>query len=361
MSNSIEHFFRPNIVDMLPYIPGEQPPPGTAIKLNTNENPYPPSIKVLEAIIEASSGLQRYPDPLATKFRIAASKVLNVSPDQILCGNGSDDILTILTRAFVGEQDCIRFPNPSYILYRNLAQLQNASIEEIRFADDWTLPPAFFEAKHNLKLIYIPNPNSPTGTLVPPEQIVELSRRVSCPIVVDEAYVDFAPQSCIDLPAKYPNILVSRTLSKSYALAGLRFGFLVGHPSMISMLRKVKDSYNTDAIANAAATAAIDDQTWLKHNIQRCNSTRSRLTARLEQMNFACIKSEANFVWAKPQSSYAKTLYEALRSQQIFIRYMNYTGWADGLRISVGTDAAIDTMLAALRDALKKSPPTTAN
>jgi histidinol-phosphate aminotransferase len=347
--STINRYFRSNIIEMSPYAPGEQLNQAGIIKLNTNENPYPPSENVFTAIKDASSRLERYPDPLATSFRNEAAKVWNVSPDSILCGNGSDDILTIITRAFVGDGDWIRFPNPSYILYRTLGHLQNANIEEIAFAKNWSLSDAFFVGRDRLKLIYLPNPNSPTGTMVSREQIVELAERIDCPILVDEAYADFATFNCIDLPARYPNVMVSRTLSKSYALAGLRFGYLVAHPQMIAMLRKVKDSYNTDAIANAAATAAIADQAWLAENVKRCNTTRDRMTIELRKIGFDVIDSHANFVWSKPKVGDSKTLYEKLKANQILVRYMNYANWSDGLRISVGTDEAIDKLLAVLQ------------
>ena len=354
-TRAIDRYFRPNVLAMQPYVPGEQPPPGQAIKLNTNESPYPPSEAVSAAIRSAADrSLQRYPDPLATDFRHAAAEALEVEADQILAGNGSDDILTIITRAFVGPGDTIRFPDPSYILYRTLGHLQAANIEEVPFADDWSLSPAFFEASDRLRLVYLPNPNSPTGTVVPREQILELAARLDCPLLIDEAYVDFADCSCIDLPAIQPNILVSRTLSKSYALAGLRFGFCVAHPQVIAMLRKVKDSYNTDAIANAAAAAAIRDQAWLAENVRRCNATRQRMTTGLRTLGFSCIDSQANFVWCRHPDADSRSLYESLKWQQIYVRYMNYPNWSDGLRISVGTDEAIDTLLAALRELITR-------
>jgi histidinol-phosphate aminotransferase len=341
---------------MPPYIPGEQLADARTIKLNTNENPYPPSPRVQEAIVAAAQRLERYPDPIATSFRNQAAEVLNVSPDQILCGNGSDDILTILTRAFVGADDWIRFPNPSYILYRTLGHLQAANIEEIPFAGDWSLARDFFKVKSGLKLIYLPNPNSPTGTVVTREQIIDLATRIDCPILIDEAYADFADFNCVDLPARYSNVMVSRTLSKSYALAGLRFGYLVAHPEMVSVLRKVKDSYNTDAISIAAATAALADQDWLEQNVRKCNATRDRMASQLRSMGFDTIDSQANFVWSKHRHDDSKRLYEALKAERILVRYMNYPNWSDGLRISVGTDAAIDTMIETLQKAL--SQPT---
>ena len=343
-----QDYFRSDVLAMKPYVPGEQPLAGKAIKLNTNENPYPPSPAVIAAIQQAATRLERYPDPLATAFRIRAAEVLGVDPDQILCGNGSDDILTILTRAFVPTGGLLRLPYPSYILYRTLAELQGAKAEEIDFASDWTLSSTFLESSSPLKLVFLPNPNSPTGTLVSRQQIIELAERLSCPLVVDEAYVDFAPYSCVDLPARYPNIMVTRTLSKSYALAGLRFGYLVAHPEIVQTLRKVKDSYNTDCLSIAGATAAVDDQAWLLANVARCNATRDRMAIRLGELGFKVIPSHANFVWCKHPKAASEPLYQRLKQNGILVRYMNYPRWSDGLRISVGTDASIDAMLSLL-------------
>src|SRR3954463_15219323 len=276
-------FFRPNIAAIDGYTPGEQPQAGKFIKLNTNENPYPPSPAVGRAIQEVlQRGLQKYPDPMANAFRTRAAELLALpSKDWILCGNGSDDILTICTRAFVGPGDLLRLPYPSYILYRTLAQLQGARWEEGRFNADWTLPAAFAAPAAGLKLVFLPNPNSPTGTMISREAVLSLAERLPCPLLVDAAYVDFADFSCVDLVARNEKILVSRSLSKSYGLAGLRFGYLVGQPQMIQELIKVKDSYNCDALSIAAATAAIDDVAWLADNRRKIVTTRRRLTAGL--------------------------------------------------------------------------------
>jgi histidinol-phosphate aminotransferase len=349
MPPDLRKFFRDDVLAMRPYVPGEQPLTGKVIKLNTNENPYPPSPQVMTAIQQAATRLERYPDPLATAFRMRAAEVLQVEADQILCGNGSDDILTIVTRAFVSSGDAIRLPYPSYILYRTLAELQGARFEEVTFAADWSLPPAFFASTPDLRLVYLPNPNSPSGTLVSRDQILALADQLPCPLLVDEAYVDFAPTSCIDLPAINPKIMVSRTLSKSYALAGLRFGYLVADKEVIAMLRKVKDSYNTDSLSIAGATAAIDDQAWLKENVRRCNATRERLTRGLVELGFEVIPSHANFVWCTHPQKNAESLYQQLKANGILVRYMKYPGWGDGLRISVGTDPAIDAVLALLK------------
>ncbi len=343
-------YFRPEIEAMAGYVPGEQPQAGKFIKLNTNENPYPPSAKVVRAIQQAADGgLMRYPDPLGNAFRERAAQLLGVQRDWILCGNGSDDILTIVTRAFVGVGQRLRLPYPSYILYKTLAQLQGAGWEEVRFCDDWTLPAEFAAATPDLKLVFLPNPNSPTGTVVPREAILRLAEQLPCPLLVDEAYVDFASENCVDLVAQNERIMVSRTLSKSYALAGLRFGYVIAQPHLIQQLIKVKDSYNCDALSLAGATAAIDDQAWLRQTVDKILATRHRLAEGLQSLGFAVLPSQANFVWCTHPKHPAVTIYEALKQNHVLVRYMNYPGWGDGLRISVGTDDQTEALLALLR------------
>jgi histidinol-phosphate aminotransferase len=348
-------YVRAEISAMDGYTPGEQPQGGKFIKLNTNENPYPPSPAIRRAIEEVlQRGLQKYPDPMANAFRTRAAELLKLpSKDWILAGNGSDDILTICTRAFVGQGNLLRLPYPSYILYRTLAQLQGARWEDVRFNDDWTLPPAFSAPAAGLKFVFLPNPNSPTGTMISREAILEMADRLPCPLLVDEAYVDFADFSCVDLVAKNEKILVSRSLSKSYGLAGLRFGYLVAQPHIIHELIKVKDSYNCDALSIAAATAAIDDEAWLADNRGKIVATRGRLEAGLSALGFDAVPSQANFVWCTHSRHVAKTLYEKLKAAHVLVRYMNYPGWSDGLRISVGTDDQIDALLGLLTSIVK--------
>lgn len=333
------------------YQSGEQPQAGKFIKLNTNENPYPPSANVTQAIHAVLEGsLARYPDPFATPFRLRAADVLGVEPEWILCGNGSDDLLTIATRAFVGQGQLIRLPYPSYILYTTLADIQGAAYEEITFNDDWSLPAEFAQAAEHLRLAFLPNPNSPSGTLISPAEVSGIAENLNCPLLIDEAYVDFADENCIDLVKHNPRILVSRSLSKSYALAGLRFGFMVGQPEMIEQLQKVKDSYNCDALAIAGATAAIDDQNWLAENRRRVVATRDRMTDALSQLGFSVVPSQANFVWCTHSERSAESTYEALKKERVLIRYMNYPRWGEGLRISVGTDAQVDVCLELLKN-----------
>lgn len=343
-------YFRPEIEAMAGYVPGEQPQAGKFIKLNTNENPYPPSPKVVRAIQQAAeASLMRYPDPMGNAFRERAADILGVHRDWILCGNGSDDLLTIVTRAFVGAGQRLRLPYPSYILYRTLAQLQGANWEEVRFNDDWSLPPAFAATLPDLKLVFLPNPNSPTGTVVSCDAIRRLAEQLPCPLLVDEAYVDFADEHCLRLVAENERVMVSRTLSKSYALAGLRFGYLVAQRHLIEHLIKVKDSYNCDALAIAGATAAIDDQAWLRETVGKIRQTRAHLAEGLVSLGFSVLPSQANFVWCTHPTRSAVTIYEQLKQNRILVRYMNYPGWGDGLRISVGSDGQIEALLALLK------------
>jgi histidinol-phosphate aminotransferase len=342
---------RPNIAEMKGYVPGEQPSAAEKlIKLNTNENPYQCSPKVKAAIGRVvQSGLQKYPDPLATAFRIRAGELLDVDPHWILCGNGSDDILTIVTRAFVGTSDMVRFANPSYLLYRTLAEIQGAACDIINYNADWSLPGEFAKPNDWIRLAFLANPNSPSGTMLPPETVAELARALPCPLLVDEAYVDFAGAHCLSLVAENEKIMVSRTLSKSYALAGLRFGYLVAQPHVIHQLRKVKDSYNCDALAIAGATAAIDDQEWLTETRGRIIATRQRMTSELAAIGFDAVESQANFVWCPHSTRPVEPVYQQLKQAGVLVRYMKYPDWGDGLRISVGTDEQVDACLSLLR------------
>ncbi len=339
-------YFRTEIENIAGYVPGEQLRADEFVKLNTNENPYPASPMVARAVEETlHRGLERYPNSMADPFRNKAADVLNLEPDWILAGNGSDDILTITTRALVGGGQRLRLPYPSYILYKTLADIQGAVSEEVEFERDWSLSKQFSQAADDLRLVFLPNPNSPSGTVVSADTILELAERLPCPLLVDEAYADFAEFNCLDLVAQNEKIMVSRTLSKSYGLAGLRFGFLVAQPQMIRQFAKVKDSYNCDALSIAAATAAIGDQKWLAENRAKIVATRDRLTARLRELGFGVIDSQANFAWTTHSEQPVKPLYEHLKAHGILVRYMNYPGWGEGLRISVGTDEQIDTCL----------------
>jgi histidinol-phosphate aminotransferase len=300
------------------------------------------------------AGLQRYPDPMATAFRLQSCELLKadlpeISPDWILCGNGSDDILTIVTRALVDSGDVLRYPNPSYVLYKSLAEIQGAKVNVVNFQSDWSLGADFSAPIDGLKLAFLANPNSPSGTMVPPSDVAKLADALPCPLLVDEAYVDFADANCMSLVAKNEKIMVSRTLSKSYSLAGLRFGYLVAQPQMIRELIKVKDSYNCDALSIAGATAAMEDQAWFAETRAMILATRTRLTDSLRQLGFKSVDSQANFVWCEHECKPSRQLYEELKAAGVLVRYMNYPNWGDGIRITVGNDEQIDAFLTILQ------------
>jgi histidinol-phosphate aminotransferase len=340
---------RPCIRAMAGYTPGEQPRDGTFIKLNTNENPYPPSPRVFKALRAALSGdrLRKYPDPLGTHFRRTAARVLGVDPDGILIGNGSDDILTILTRAFVPEGGLIVSPTPSYLLYRTLANLQGARFETVPFTPGWKLPYPWPVKRADLT--FLANPNSPSGTTISLREIDAFRGNIEGPLVVDEAYADFAESNALELVKRGANdVVVTRSFSKSYALAGMRFGFAVGSPELIQHLYKVKDSYNCDVLSLVAATAAIEDQDYFRTIRDRILATRSRMEKALAELGFLVCPSQANFVWCQREDRAVKSIYEELKKRNILVRYMNYEGYGDGLRISVGTDEEIDRLLAEL-------------
>ena len=333
---------------MTGYVPGEQPQEHGVVKLNTNENPYPPSPRTLEAIAELlrSDRLRKYPDPLGAAFRQTAARLFGVDPDGVLIGNGSDDILTIVARAFVPEGGLIVAPTPSYLLYATLAEIQGAKFEEVPFTKDWQLPTPWPKPSSHLTLVA--NPNSPTGTVVDNAALEMLANQLRGPLVVDEAYADFADTNAIGL-TQLSNVIVTRSLSKSYSLAGLRFGFALASPSLIRQLAKVKDSYNCDALSLVGAQAALEDQDYLRQTRARIVATRARMTAELRKAGFEVLPSQANFVWATRSDRDVKPIFEELRKRKVFVRYMSFPGYGDGLRISVGSDAEIDRLLDELK------------
>jgi histidinol-phosphate aminotransferase len=326
------------------YTPGDQPRAGGVVKLNTNENPYPPSPRVFDAVREALTGdrLRKYPDPLGTHFRQVAGRVLDVDPDGVLIGNGSDDVLTVLTRAFVPEGGLVVSPTPSYLLYRTLSELQGARFTTAPYAEGWGIPSPWPHPDANLT--FLANPNSPSGTSVSLEEITHLAGQLRGPLIVDEAYADFARGNALAL-ARSGRVIVTRSLSKSYSLAGVRVGFAVGSPHLIQQLVKVKDSYNCDVLSLAAAAAALEDQGHMLANRARILATRARLQRELTRLGFLVTPSEANFVWARRTDRPVKPIFEELKRRNILVRYMPYEGYGDGLRVSVGSDDEIDLLL----------------
>ena len=363
--------FRDAIDRIEGYVPGEQPQDTGWVKLNTNENPYPPSPRVVDAIKHSAEGrLNLYPDPLAKRFREVAAPLFGVDPDWILPANGSDENLTILVRSFADPGETIRSPYPSYILYETLAGIQDARHERLSLQPDWSFSDKAFAEAQNSRLVFVPNPNSPSGNRWSDETILRLDPENGV-FVLDEAYGDFCEsphhaeliRDTNSLDETAGRIVITRTLSKSYSLAGLRFGFAIARPELIAGMRKVKDSYNCNTLGLAAATAALEDQEWIKSNVAKVQATRKRLSDALTKFGFQVVPSETNFVWVTHPSRSHSEIFNDLKSRKILLRYMKFPGAFpesaitegsvfDGLRITVGTDAEIDRLLAELESIL---------
>ena len=332
--------FRAAIAAMAPYVPGEQPKPGQRlIKLNTNENPYPPSPLVRRAIARAAAGgkLRLYPAPRADEFIASAARLYHLRPQMILAGNGSDELLTMLFRAALGRGDKVAYPMPTYSLYDTLATIQEARVISPRFASDFELP---FDqlARAGARLTIVCNPNSPSGTLTPTATLDALAERLRPRLLaIDEAYVDFADDNALRLVKRHPNVIVLRSLSKSFSLAGMRLGLCFAQPSVIETLAKVKDSYNLNRIALAAGAAAIQDVAWMRRNVERIRKVRASTERTLTKLGFEVLPSSSNFVMARMPGRDLGLLAAALRQRGILVRHFATPDLRDALRISIGT------------------------
>jgi len=346
--------FRSTVRAMMGYTPGEQPRDKAFVKLNTNENPYPPSPRVAQALMRAiGADLRLYPDPVGTDLRQVAGRLYGLAPEQILVGNGSDDLLAMLMRACVGRGDRVAYPVPTYSLYDTLVEMHDGEPVRLPFSPDFHLPPGL--AQIGAKLTIVCNPNSPSGTLTPIGDLARLSAKVSGLLVVDEAYVDFADDNALPLLARADNVVILRTLSKSYSLAGMRIGLALGARTIIDELMKVKDSYNISRLSLVAGVAALEDQDWMRENRSRIRSTRERLIASLRELGYGVPHSEANFVLARRAGANQEPVYLGLKEHGVLVRYFRSDGLEDALRITVGTDAEVDALLAALRDVVAAS------
>ena len=328
------------------YVPGEQPKSKKVVKLNTNENPYPPSPKCA-AVLNGFDldRLRRYPDPNFMELRAAIAKLNRCAVENVFVGNGSDEVLSVAAKAFVENDEQIGSLDPSYSLYKTLAAIRDVT---------WVgQPDPIAQAPKNPKasLFLWTNPNAPTGEFAEPETIAKFAKKFPGVVIVDEAYADFAHANCMALATAKGNrnLLVMRTFSKSYSLAGLRVGYCVGPADLIEALYKVKDSYNVDAIAQAVALAAYKDQRWMKANARKVVRTRKAFTKALEKRGWDVLPSESNFVFAKPPApQQAAEIFAYLKTKEIFVRYFPGPLTGDRLRITVGTDEQMKTLLAAL-------------
>ena len=333
------------------YTPGEQPKAKNVVKLNTNENPYPPSPACAKVLAGFDlDHLRRYPDPVFAALRDALAKLNKTTSDHIFVGNGSDEVLSLAARAFVEDDESIGSLDPSYSLYKTLAAIRNVKwvgVEEITSAHFSTFPPFHFSTS----LFLLTNPNAPTGTFREVADVAAFAKKFPGVVLVDEAYADFARDNCMRLATapKNRNVLVMRTFSKSYSLAGLRVGYCVGPKPLIDALYKIKDSYNVDALAQAVALAAVKDQNWMKANVAKVVKTRAWFTKELRARGWDVPDSESNFVFAKPPAPLkAAALFDALKKHNVFVRYFKGEKTKERLRITIGTDEEMKQLLGCL-------------
>jgi histidinol-phosphate aminotransferase len=343
--------FRKTVIDMEGYVPGEQPRDRRYVKLNTNENPYPPSPRVLEALRDAvDDNLRLYPRPFADELRERAARLYRLEPRNVLVGNGSDELLAILMRATIDPGDRVAYPVPTYSLYDTLVAIHSGEPRHVPFPPDFSLPDELVHA--DARLVIVCNPNSPSGTRIPATALGPLFRRRDRLVVVDEAYVDFADGDCLELLREFRNAVILRTLSKSYSLAGLRIGLALADGAVIAELAKVKDSYNVNRLSAVAGAAALRDPRWMEANVRRVRRTREALTERLIEMGFEVPPSQANFVLARRPGQDLGHLYEGLKRRGVLVRHFRSPGLQDALRITVGTDEEVGVLLRVLTQLL---------
>lgn len=342
-------YFRDNIERMQAYIPGIQPKEKGWLKLNTNENPFPPSPKAVNAAKMAiDGGLALYPDPKADELRRIIAKIYRVNQDMVIVGNGSDEILSIIARAFLDKGKKALLLDPTYSLFSTIAEIQHAKIIRQDLNADFELPAEIFEKKADCA--FIANPNPQAGTLFSTSQMERLARSIGGVLVIDEAYVDFAPRTCLSIAKKFRNVIITRTLSKSYSLAGMRIGFAIANSPLIDGLMKIKDSYNINRISQIIAIEALKDREYFKENTREIIKQREFLRKALKILGFKVFPSESNFILVKPPDAItAKKLYEELVTRKVLVRYFDTKKLKSYLRISVGSQAQNNDLLKAIK------------
>jgi histidinol-phosphate aminotransferase len=330
------------------YVPGEQPQTSDYIKLNTNENPYPPPQAIFDTLSTELSKVRLYPDPVATQLRKTAADIFGVSPEQVIAGNGSDDILNITLRTFVNPGETVAFLDLTYSLYETIAKVHGANITKFATNENFNLdqPVIYPEAK----LIFLASPNPPVGQHLNRNYLEETCAKATGVVLIDEAYVDFSEDNHLDFVAKYENVIISRTMSKSYSLAGIRVGFGIASLGIIEQMNKVRDSYNLDRLAQTLAKSAFEQQDYFQGIWKQVCNTRIRLITCLRELDFMVFESDANFVLASPHWIPASELYTQLKERKVLVRYFNHPRIIDYVRISVGTDQEIDKLLAAISE-----------
>jgi len=323
---------------MKEYLPGEQPADiDQYIKLNTNENPFPTSERVVEAIkLATNADLRRYPNPTAFKLRNLFANQNELSPENVFVSNGSDEIFTLIFRGFIEKNGIAAFPNPSYTLYDTIAEANGIKFEKVDLEKDFTLDLNKFLNK-DFNLVIIANPNNPVGNFTPASEIEKFLNKFTGLLVVDEAYIDFYGGSAINLVNKFDNLIITRTFSKSYSLAGMRIGLAIANRDIIKGFLKIKDSYNVDTLAIEAGKAALLDKKAFNYNIQMVKNNKEYLEEILESLGFFIIPSRGNFLFVKHPDISSKNLYEALKEKKILVRYFSEKPQSEYLRISIGS------------------------
>jgi histidinol-phosphate aminotransferase len=363
------------------YVPGEQPRIPGLIKLNTNENPYPPSPKVLAAVKAAADGrLRLYPNPTAERLRAKLVNLHRCRPENIIVGNGSDELLAVATRAFLeparrkaegrrqkGSHSIVQYFTPSYSLYPVLADIHGAVKNAVPLRPDFSLPTVADMRKgrppeggtpnrwdFSAALTFVTTPNAPSGRGYTTAELELLCRAQKGVVVLDEAYVDFADENALRLALKYPHVLVARTFSKAYSLCFQRVGYFIGHPELIAALHKIRDSYSVNGLGQIAAEATLDDLPYYRANFRRIIATRERLSRELTTIGFRILPSRTNFILAKPPVRSAEAWLRMLRARRILVRWFNQPKTREYLRITIGTPAEAAALVRAAKDALRE-------
>ena len=351
-----QRLIRPLVRKLNAYVPGEQPKDRGLVKLNTNENPYPPSPKVLRKVRQAADGgLRLYPPPSSAALRVRLAKFHGCAPNRVIVGNGSDELLALAVRAFVEPgRGRVQWFDPSYSLYPVLTDTHGAQRGGARLESDFSLPSIARLRRtrgwrFDASLTFVTTPNAPSGRGYSVRELDALCRALKGVVVLDEAYADFAPGGAMSLARKRNNVLVARTFSKGYSLCFLRVGYAVGHPALIMALDKMRDSYNVNGLAQVAALATLDDLPYYRKNLRRIAATRDRMGRELRSMGFEVLPSRTNFLLVRPPGPSAKSWLARLRKRKVLVRWFDVPAVRDRLRITVGADREVKAMLRAVR------------
>ena len=346
-------YVRPPIAAMKGYVPGAQPDPSQKyIKLNSNENPYPPSPRVKEVLLRLDcDDLRIYPDPLSLDLRERLGRLHGFSPDQVICGNGSDDILNMIVRTFAQPGEAIGFYAPTFPLYRVLGVIHGVQNLAVPVAEPYDRPP---DPPSNVRVFFLANPNSPVGFLYPLSLVRSMARKVQGIFVVDEAYVEFARENALSLVREMENVIVVRTVSKSYSLAGVRLGYAVGREDLIQEMFKVKDPFNVNRLTQVVVAAALDDQEYFRKNISRVVENREWFSREARALGYRIIPTEGNFIFPQPpQKGRGIQFFQTLYDRKVLTRYYDEEGLRDGVRMTIGTREDMETTLQVMKDILK--------